>query len=121
MTARKSFKIHALSKIMILHLKRFSYGNHGSTKLYKPLHFPSELLLSRDLLSSPSPEVIFAGHAFVNVFIFPKYLLISSMGLRVQACFYVSSCIRCPFYLTFRISIFKHEFSLDCDHVAVTH
>ncbi|CAN6226426.1 unnamed protein product [Urochloa humidicola] len=55
-TARKSFKIHTLSKIMILHLKRFTYGNHGSTKLYKPLHFPLQLSLNRDLLSSPSSE-----------------------------------------------------------------
>ncbi|XP_044964502.1 ubiquitin carboxyl-terminal hydrolase 24 [Hordeum vulgare subsp. vulgare] len=55
-TARKSFKIHELSKIMILHLKRFSYGNRGCTKLYKPLHFPLELVLNRDLLSSPSSE-----------------------------------------------------------------
>ncbi|KAK1678197.1 hypothetical protein QYE76_039045 [Lolium multiflorum] len=55
-TARKSFQIHTLSKIMILHLKRFSYGNHGCTKLYKPLYFPLELVLNRDLLSSPSSE-----------------------------------------------------------------
>ncbi|CAN6219812.1 unnamed protein product [Urochloa humidicola] len=55
-TARKSFKIHTLSKIMILHLKRFTYGNRGSTKLYKPIHFPLQLALNRDLLSSPSSE-----------------------------------------------------------------
>ncbi|KAG8079482.1 hypothetical protein GUJ93_ZPchr0007g5813 [Zizania palustris] len=55
-TARKLVKIHALSKIMILHLKRFSYGNYGCTKLFKALHFPLELVLSRDLLSSPSSE-----------------------------------------------------------------
>lgn len=52
--ASKSVKILELSKIMVLHLMRFSYEGQRSTKLCKPIHFPLVLVLGRELLVSTS-------------------------------------------------------------------
>ncbi|KAI5054926.1 hypothetical protein GOP47_0030437 [Adiantum capillus-veneris] len=51
-SASKSVKLQSLPRVLILHLKRFSYGAQGSSKLHKPLHFPLNLTLGRDLLSN---------------------------------------------------------------------
>lgn len=55
-SASKSVKILDLPEIIILHLMRFSYGSQGSTKLLKPIYFPLDLILNRELLVSPSQE-----------------------------------------------------------------
>ncbi|KAH9315603.1 hypothetical protein KI387_024230, partial [Taxus chinensis] len=55
-SARKSVKLQTLSKVLILHLMRFSYGSTGSSKLNKPVRFNQEIALGRELLVSPTTE-----------------------------------------------------------------
>eukprot|EP00250_Pteridium_aquilinum_P020305 c24779_g1_i1 orf=158-2008(-) len=51
-SASKSVKLQSLPQVLILHVKRFSYGAQGSSKLHKSLHFPLNLTLGRDLLAT---------------------------------------------------------------------
>jgi len=55
-SASKAVKLQTLSKVLILHLMRFSFGSTGSGKLHKPVLFSPEIVLSRDLLVSPTTE-----------------------------------------------------------------
>ncbi|XP_071709350.1 ubiquitin carboxyl-terminal hydrolase 24-like [Rutidosis leptorrhynchoides] len=55
-SASKSVKVLELPEILILHLMRFSYGSQGSAKLSKPVYFPLELVLNRDLLVLSTAE-----------------------------------------------------------------
>lgn len=55
-SASKAVKLQTLSKVLILHLMRFSFGSTGSGKLHKPVVFSPEIVLSRDLLVSPTTE-----------------------------------------------------------------
>ncbi|XP_057849062.1 ubiquitin carboxyl-terminal hydrolase 24 isoform X2 [Cryptomeria japonica] len=55
-SASKSVKLQTLSKVLILHLMRFSYGSKGTSKLHKPVRFNTEIALGRELLVSPTTE-----------------------------------------------------------------
>ncbi len=43
MTARKSVQLWALPRVLVLHLKRFSYGLTGTGKIHKTIHYGERL------------------------------------------------------------------------------
>lgn len=55
-SASKSVKLQTLSKVLILHLMRFSYGSTGTSKVHKPVRFNTEIALGRELLVSSTTE-----------------------------------------------------------------
>jgi hypothetical protein len=91
---------------MILHLKRFSYGHQGSTKLYKRLQFPLQLVLNRDLITSPSSKVIDLAYLYKYLLKIFVVFLHPINSLHLQACLYLSSCLLCHRCWTFDIVIF---------------
>ncbi len=42
-TARKSVQLWALPRVLVLHLKRFSYGLTGTGKIHKPIAYGDRL------------------------------------------------------------------------------
>ena len=42
-TARKSVQLWALPRVLVLHLKRFSYGLTGTGKIHKTIHYGDRL------------------------------------------------------------------------------
>ncbi|TDZ71666.1 putative ubiquitin carboxyl-terminal hydrolase 3 [Colletotrichum trifolii] len=67
----KQFLIETLPPILILHLKRFKFGNDGTSKVGKKVGYPLELQLPAEVFSKRRRNALIAEGAG-----FPKYRLI---------------------------------------------
>ena len=52
-TARKVVQLFQLPRVLVLHLKRFSYTLNGTGKIHKPIHYGERLRCAALFLSIP--------------------------------------------------------------------
>ena len=51
-TARKVVQLYQLPRILVLHLKRFSYTLNGTGKIHKPINYSERLRSASSLFAS---------------------------------------------------------------------
>lgn len=54
-TARKVVQLFQLPRVLVLHLKRFSYTLNGTGKIHKPIHYGERLRCAALSLFIPCP------------------------------------------------------------------
>ncbi|KAK9918617.1 hypothetical protein WJX75_005398 [Coccomyxa subellipsoidea] len=62
-TARKVVQLYALPRILVLHLKRFSYGLTGTGKIHKTVHYGDRLRVQPSWVAEGCPDARHRGGA----------------------------------------------------------